>query len=228
MLTWAKLTAPRVAYFENSVATSREDYYAGHGEAAGRFAGEGAARLGLSGELQSGQLERMAEGLHPKTGEQLLAWARPTTGERKPVAMYDMTASAPKSISLLYAGGDPHVSTIVKGCHDRAVRAALGVIEQEAAIVRRGAQSKIHEHAVGIIVAAYDHRTSRDGDPNLHTHAVIANMAQGSDGRYTALHGPALRQFMKAAGCRLSRRVAREYHGGIGAGVASDRLAGAV
>ena len=71
MVSWAKLSADRVTYYEHSVAGGKEHYYAGAGEAQGRYAGEGARLLGLAGELRDGELTRLAAGLHPVTGERL-------------------------------------------------------------------------------------------------------------------------------------------------------------
>ena len=73
MLTIGKIgeSEEQQAYYEESVAKSREDYYAGTGEAPGRWFGEGARALGLGGESNMEQLKRLFRGQHPETGEQL-------------------------------------------------------------------------------------------------------------------------------------------------------------
>src|SRR5271157_2344735 len=67
-------------------------------------------------------------------------------------------------------------------------------------MVRRGEGGKRAEKAEGLIAAAYRHRMSRALDPQLHTHVVAANLARGSDGRFTALHGAPLYRAAKTAG----------------------------
>ena len=73
--------------------------------------------------------------------------------------------------------------------HDHAVREAIGYIERSAAAVRRGAAGSVVEEVDGFLAAAYRHRSSREGDPQLHTHALVANLGQGADGRWTSLDG---------------------------------------
>ena len=108
MVSWAKLGADRVTYYEHSVAAGKEHYYAGAGEAQGRYAGEGARLLGLAGELRDGELTRLASGLHPVTGERLRETAGVKSGTE--IGAFDFTFSVPKSVSLLYASGDRELS----------------------------------------------------------------------------------------------------------------------
>ena len=154
--------------------------------------------LGLAGELRGGQLTRLASGLHPVTGERLreTAGARPGTE----IGAFDFTFSVPKSVSLLYASGDRELSGRILNAHDRAVEASLQVLEREAAFVRRGKGGAIRERVDGLVVASYRHRTSRAGDPQLHQHAIVANMARGPDGRWTALDSVRARDFKMALG----------------------------
>ena len=73
--------------------------------------------------------------------------------------------------------------------HDRAVREAIGYLERTAAAVGRGSGSAIVEEASGLIAAGFRHRTSRAGDPQLHTHVLVANLGRGVDRRWSALDG---------------------------------------
>ena len=116
------------------------------------------------------------------------------------VAALDLTFSAPKSVSVLFAVAPAEVSAALVECHEEAVRAALGFLEEEAVFVRRGKGGARFEHAGGLIAAAYRHRMSRALDPQIHTHVVAANLARGEDGRYTALHHPSLYRAAKTAG----------------------------
>jgi conjugative relaxase-like TrwC/TraI family protein len=183
-------------YYEQKVARGAEDYYAGRGEAPGRWAGSGADRLGLSGELGAEQLKAMMDGRHPVSGERLAV-----RGTRSKTAAFDLTFSAPKSVSVLFAVGDERLSRALVEAHEEAVAAALGYLEREACRVRRGHNGTRAEPAGGFVAAAYRHRMSRAQDPQLHTHVVCANMAAGRDGRWTALDGRAIYAHAKAAGC---------------------------
>ena len=104
---------------------------------------------------------------------------------------------------MLFAVAPEQVSGELVACHEEAVRAALGYLEEEAVMVRRGEGGERVERAGGLIAAAYRHRMSRALDPQLHTHVVAANLARGSDGRFTALHGAPLYRAAKTAGVSL-------------------------
>ena len=133
----------------------------------------------------------------------------PLTDERRietkklaPVAGFDLVFSPPKSVSLLHALGDEETRRAVNEAHLTAWQAALGYLEDEACVTRRGAQGVHREHAPGFVAAAYQHRTSRAQDPHLHTHVIVANMAQSpSDGKWRTLDGePILKSYRLAAG----------------------------
>src|SRR5271156_3592154 len=88
---------PNPEYLISSVALSIDEYYAGVGESPGVWAGRWADALGLSGVVEADELRALVEGRDPGTGEQLLAGARERT-----VRAFDLTFSAPKSVSLLW------------------------------------------------------------------------------------------------------------------------------
>ena len=211
-------------YYEEQVAKGREDYYAGKGEAPGRWVGEGARALGLSGELDGEQLKRLMDGQHPASGEQLAV-----RGPRASTAALDLTFSAPKSVSVLFAVGDERLSRALVEAHEEAVDAAVSYMEREACRVRRGhngtkaereaglatgLQRARSQRAGGFAAAAYRHRMSRAQDPQLHTHVVCANMAQGADGRWTALDGTAVYEHGKAGGVVMRRTCAKRSGSG--------------
>ena len=83
--------------------------------------------------------------------------------------------------------------------HDRAAREAVGYLERSAAAVRRGHGGAMVEAASGLVAAAFRHRTSRAGDPQLHTHVLVANLGRGPDGRWSALDGRRLYAQARAA-----------------------------
>ena len=174
MLTIAKLAAGSEGYYLSTVASGVEDYYVGTGEAPGYWTGAAAAH-GLSGEVDAADLREILGGHLPGRGR--LPGLR---GSRR-IPGFDATVNAPKSVSLLYALADPTVSEQVREAHDAAVAAAVGYLEGQAAFVRRGAQGLEQVPAEGLVAAAFRHRTSRNLDPHLHTHVLIANQGQAVD-----------------------------------------------
>ncbi len=190
-----KLVAGQERYYEQQVARGRDDYYAGRGEAEGRWVGTGAATLGLEGEADGEAFGALIAGRDPSSGEVLRAGSG-----RDRVCALDLTFSAPKSVSVLFAIGDPETSRALVHAHEEAVDAAVGYLEREACRVRRGRGGRVELAAEGFVAAAYRHRMSRAEQPQLHTHVVAANLARGSDGRWSALHGYPIFQHAKAAG----------------------------
>jgi len=117
------------------------------------------------------------------------------------VAGFDATFSAPKSVSLLFALGDPETSNEVRNAHDSAVNAALGVLEDHASVGRRGRGGLVKVTGNGFVAAGFRHRTSRAADPQLHTHVVIANLVHSpADGRWTALDARPLYRWSRPVG----------------------------
>jgi conjugative relaxase-like TrwC/TraI family protein len=103
------------------------------------------------------------------------------------VASFDLSLSDPKSVSLLAAGSSAEVRTEVQAGRHAAIRLVLGWLEQEAVGVRRGHNGTDRFRGQGVTAAAFDHRTSREGDPQWHTHVLVQNATLGPDGRWSAL-----------------------------------------
>lgn len=181
-----------VAYLLSAVAKGSEDYYVGSGEAAGVWLGSGSAALGLEGEVDAEAFARVLRGQDPQTGEVLRANDASVPG-------FDLTFSPVKSISVLWGLSDEATREAVRRAHDEAVREAAEWLEEVACVVRRGHAGAVREPGSGFVAAAFRHRTSRAGDPQLHTHVAIANMAAGSDGRWTALEGGRLFAMARAS-----------------------------
>lgn len=195
MLSIGKLAAGRADYYLATVAKGAEEYYLGSGEAPGRWVGRGAERLGLAGEVDGWVLRNVLAG-GDGNGRTLI-------GRQGPDRMsgFDCTFTAPKSVTLLFALGSAEVRREVGAAHDAAVDAALAVYEAEAARVRRGRGGKQVLQADGFVAAAFRHRTSRSGDPHLHTHVVVANMGHApSDDRWTTLDGRQLYAWARTTG----------------------------
>jgi len=158
---------------------AREDYYEKGGEPPGRWMGQLADNMGLQGNVKDGQLKAMFEGFHPKTGEQLAKNA----GEGHK-AGWDLALSAPKSISTVWAIADESTRAEIQAAQDKAVKASLAFLEQHAFSTRDRQGSA---QADKLLAAAYPHSTSREQDPQLHTHLLVANLTQRVDGSWAAL-----------------------------------------
>jgi len=105
---------------------------------------------------------------------------------------YDATFSAPKSVSVLFAVGDDQVREQVIEAHDGAVDAVLGWVEDHAHTRMRRHGHIVHVDAGGLVAGLFRQHTSRRLDPQLHTHAVIANRVPAPDGRWLALDARSL------------------------------------
>jgi conjugative relaxase-like TrwC/TraI family protein len=196
MLSIGKLGTGQERYYLEKVAEGAEDYYSGEGEVAGQWMGDGAAELGLAGEVGADQLTAMLTGHNPVDGSPLGLRA---VGGRGPVPGFDLTFSAPKSVSLLWGLGGPVAGVEVGAAHRAAVDAALGYLQQEACWTRRGAGGAEFVKGNGYLAAAFEHRSSRNGDPQLHTHVLVANATKGPDGRWTRLYHPSIYEHAQTA-----------------------------
>ncbi len=311
MLNIGKIRADAHEYYLGSVAATRGDYYAGRGEAPGRWMGSLAGDLGLSGPVAREAFERLLAGLHPASGAELVSAAgsngraRSRHGERAagrqagavaldvaqvaaqlgvstravrhwlaagdalrtavaaagggapgdragdvhrrlreldaagvapavPAAYlladrvasvggrgghrgprwaiaqdevdrlretrhppearagWDVVLRPPKSYSVLWAVGGPELGEAVAAIHHRAVADAVAYLEDAAATARTtaevgGSARRVRTASGGFVVAAFDHRDSRAGDPLLHTHCVVLNATRLADGHWATL-----------------------------------------
>jgi hypothetical protein len=103
-------------------------------------------------------------------------------------------------VSLVWGLGDESTAGAVVGCHERAVDAAITYLERHACQVRRGHAGAETADGAGFIAAGFRHRTSRLGDPTLHTHVLVANVTEGADGRWTALDARPIYRQARTAG----------------------------
>ena len=171
-----------------------EGYYkAGSDEAKNSAAwfGKDAEAQGLTGQVDDQRFAELLEGQAPD-GKLM---GRYVDGERQHRPGLDLTFSASKSASIAaLVVGD----TRVIEAHDKAVRAAMEVVEERFAKTRIQKDGEIvTTKAEGIIAGIYRHDTSRALDPNLHSHAVIANMVKNENGTYTALTNEAIFKHQK-------------------------------
>ena len=192
-----------------SAADSLTAYYAVSRNPPGRWYGSGLAGLGGEGPRLA-QGERVSEdgmaalfgaGHDPITGNPLGrpyphydaadAAREPTGGGRgrHAVVGYDMTFTVPKSVSVLWALGDEDVRREVYAAHHAALGSALEFVEAKVIRTRVGHGGAQQVKTGGMVAAGFDHWDTRTGDPNLHTHVVVANKVQGPDGAWRSVDG---------------------------------------
>jgi conjugative relaxase-like TrwC/TraI family protein len=177
------------------------DYYTSSGNPAGRWLGTGLSALADGKGLAVGTLVSEAaitavfgKAVDPVTGK-ALGRAFPTKtgadGVSRPagVAGYDLTFTPVKSVSVLWALGDDRTRGTVEAAHRAAVTQTLAIVEARVAATRIGLSGATRVPVRGVVAAAFDHPDSRRGDPNLHTHVVVANRVQADDGVWRTLDG---------------------------------------
>lgn len=130
------------------------------------------------------------KGRAPNHPGELEAWiGQQTKPARQAVAGFDLVFTPVKSVSVLWGLGDDDIRQAVQDAHETAVKRALAYVETHAGFTRAGAGGVAQLDTKGLIVAAFDHRDSRSGDMNIHTHAAVSNKVMGSDGKWRALDG---------------------------------------
>ena len=195
-----------VSYYE------RDGYYARDDPAhrdASAWAGRGAEALGLEGPVDPETFKDVLAGEVPDgTGRRLGRKNREGNVHHRPGR--DLTFSAPKSVSLAaLIGGDGRVAA----AHDEAVKHTLAWLERDVVQTRiKDPETGRMVHAGGqkIVAATFRHDTSRNLDPQLHTHAVLANMVQGEDGKWRTMANEALYRRQKLVGMVYRAELARE------------------
>jgi conjugative relaxase-like TrwC/TraI family protein len=215
MMGLAKIAPDGWAYYAREIAAGVEDYFVGHGEETGRWVGRGADAAGLSGEADSEDLSRLfGQGSHPVTGVPL---GRPFGSDKAAVAGYAMSFSPPKSVSVLWALAPADIADQVRRGHDAAVGAALEFLQDHAAFCRRGHGGAVQEATGGYLAAVFVHRTSRAGDPQIHSHVLVANKVQAvTDRRWLTVDGRELYTVQKAAGMLYKAALRAELTARLG------------
>ena len=139
-------------------------------------------------------------------------------GTPQAVTGFDLTFSAPKSVSVLFALGDSATQEAVRAAHEVAWRDGFGYFESQVAATRLGAGGVAQVDVRGVAAAAFEHWYSRAGDPQLHTHVATSVMVATTDGRWRRLDSRALYRASAAAGERYTARLMAELTDQVGAG----------
>ena len=177
-------------------------YYLDRGEPQGRWQGRGAPSLELGDTVDEESFLSLMAGEDPRTGR-LLGTRHTDKTDRG----FDVTCSAPKGVSVLFALGDGDVRREVLEAHDTAVAAMVDWIERHAHTrYRVNGQIRTFD-AEGILVANFRHHTSRALDPQVHTHSVVVNRVMSPDGRWLALDARTIKKDQQT--------LSRLYHSGL-------------
>ena len=192
-----------MVYFYSGVDSSfrhpNEYYTAGEEPDGVWFNPKGLFGLADGGKVDSSDFHRLYNGFAPSGGGKLTQNA----GSERRSAGLDLTFSADKSVSALWAVADPELRAEIERAHNDAARVALEeTVLRHCAYTRiRNRDGEIEVLPADISAAMFQHGTSRDNDPQLHTHCVIFNAARTHrDGKYRALHQHPVYTWMKAAG----------------------------
>jgi conjugative relaxase-like TrwC/TraI family protein len=147
------------------------------------------SELGPDGRrVREGDVVRLLDARHPVTGASLLDPQHRRSDRR---AGFDICFSAPKSVSVLamaaQLAGDGDTANAVWEAHRQAVAETFEWMERELFVGRRGHDGRDGTVRARVCAVAFDHLTSREDDPQLHTHVVLANLGRGEDGAWGAL-----------------------------------------
>jgi len=202
------MMTPKVLVRQNIGATASyysdgaDDYYGKEGDAM-EWQGEGAKDLGLEGTVEKERFKELLAG-QIKPGQEI---RQDTRKDSKARIGIDLTFSAPKSVSMqALVHGDVE---IIKA-HDRAVAKAVELAEQRAQARKKTKGKTEVENTGNLVVAKFRHETSRERDPQLHTHAIVLNMTKRSDGQWRALRNDEILKVSKYLGAAYRAELAME------------------
>lgn len=193
------------------MSLANEDYYTAGGEPPGQWFGDGAAALQLQGLVDSAAFKNVLAGLRPD-GKRLPGHRQTKATDRVPG--YDLCFSAPKSVSALWAAAPPDIQRQIEIALDTAVRTTLRWLERNVPLARRGKGGHLRQFAQ-LVIAMFDHGTSRVAkgggfEPQRHRHCVVANVAVGQDGRWTAVDSRTLHNWTRSLGPMFRATLAQE------------------
>ncbi len=179
-------------------------------EGRGQWLGGAAAGLGLSGSVDPEHLRTVLDGRNPATGRRLRS-------DRATVLGFDLTFSAPKSASVLFALGGEEAARQVVAAHHEAARGALVYLEQHGVAARRGSgEGRDLVPTNGLVAGSFTHGVNRNQDPHLHSHVVVANMVHGHDSRWSACDQRGLWAHRNAAGAVYDAHLRAELSARLG------------
>lgn len=215
MLSIAALSGGQGNYY---LALARDDYYLKGGEPPGQWLGEGAKSLRLAGNVDGKALKELLKGYSPDGNEALIQGA----GSEKHQPGWDLTFSCPKSVSVLWSQADSAVRNAIQEAQTAAVQEALNYLQEAAAFTRRGKGGHTREETK-LVVATFDHGTSRAQDPQLHTHCLILNVGVREDGTTGTILSQPLYAHKLAAGAVYRAELSNQLEKRLGLELTRER-----
>ena len=203
-----------------TIAPEQGDYYltpdGSPAEAPGRWLSDPGtlARLGIDadGPVVGRQFIALMEGRHPETGR----WLRPPGADGSRGGGIDVTFSAPKSVSVVWALSEPQERELIEAAHARAVQRSVAYMRERVPLVRRRYDGQVvEEHAKDLLATAYQHTTARGvsgaeaPDPQLHTHVVISGVLREDD-RFVAVASRSVFRAAREVGAFYRSALAQE------------------
>ncbi len=208
MLSVAALSGGQGNYY---LALARDDYYLKGGEPPGRWLGEGASLLGLNGPVEGQTLKQLLGGFSADGKDALIQGA----GDPKHQPGWDLTFSCPKSVSALWSQAEPGVRQAIQAAQAAAVREALDYLQDAAGYTRRGKGGQTRE-ATKLVIASFEHGTSRAQDPQLHTHCLVLNVGVRADGTTGTILSQPLYAHKMAAGAVYRAELSNQLEKRLG------------
>lgn len=194
-----------------------EDYYAqGNNKTPSLWMGSAAEILGLSGAVNREDHIKTLQGLDPKTGEGLVQGA----GAERRYA-WDLTFSAPKSVSIVWVIGDEETRQAIEDAQTRAVAEVITFVEETFPLARRGKGGAEAEKA-HLLASVFLHGSSRDLDPQIHSHAMLQNLLQRLDGTFGTMEPKRIFEWKLTLGALYRAGLSRGMKE-LGFGIEADR-----
>ena len=211
------LTIHKIKNIDYYIEIAGEDYYTSGGEPPGQWLGGARPHLGLRGNVDNEIYRHLMDGKLPD-GTQLCQ----LQGDHTPA--WDLTFSSPKSVSITWARADQQLKKQLQNAHLDAVQQSLAFIEQHASFTRRGKAGAESEAVAGLLAAGFEHGTSRELDPQLHTHCVVFNVAPREDGTWGTLDSKHFYKWKMASGAMYRAQLAKNLQA-LGLGIEQDDAA---
>ncbi|MFI7525628.1 MobF family relaxase [Nocardia salmonicida] len=179
--------------FPAATAQAYRDYNTGQGECVTAHipdAIRAQIRTEVATQMFTAEYERA-----PLDPRELSGWvAKNSRPDRTAVAGFDFTFSPVKSVSALWAIATPELAHKIETAHRAAITDALSWLENNALFTRLGRNGIRHVDVQGAVAATFDHRDSRAGDPDLHTHVLVANRVRTEDGKWRTVNGTVIHE----------------------------------
>ena len=182
-----------------------EDYYSqSSGKTPSKWIGGAAEALGRTGSVDRADHIKTLLGFDPETGMPLVQGA----GAYRRYG-WDLTFSAPKSVSIVWALGSDETKAAVEAAMFRAVEKTLATVEEKFSLGRRG-QGGVEREKVKLLMSAFLHGSSREQDPQLHIHGMLQNLAQRMDGSWGAIEPKEIFEWKMAEGAIFRAELSSE------------------